>query len=64
MILDILEVHSNWWIYLNTMELFLSNFFTDQNLTPILNSYGHVTKIPRDDGLHSEPTTEVNGNDP
>ena len=27
-------------------------------------SYGDVTKIPRDDGLLSEPTTEVNGNDP
>ena len=27
-------------------------------------SDGHVTKIPRDDGLLSEPTTEVNGNDP
>ena len=27
-------------------------------------SYGHVTKIPRDDGLLSEKTTEVNGNDP
>ena len=27
-------------------------------------SYGHVTKLPRDDGLLSEPTTEVNGNDP
>ena len=28
-------------------------------------SYGHVTKIPRrDNGLLSEPTTEVNGNDP
>ena len=27
-------------------------------------SYGHVTKIPRDDGLLYEPTTEVNGNDP
>ena len=26
--------------------------------------YGHVTKIPRDYGLFSEPTTEVNGNDP
>ena len=53
------------------MELFLSSFFTDQNLTPnlnkqkkIKNSYGHVTKIPSDDGLLSEPTTEVNGNDP
>ena len=51
------------------MELFLfSNFFTDQYLTPIKkkkrNGYGHVTKIPRDDGLISEPTTEVNGNDP
>ena len=27
-------------------------------------SYGHVKKIPRDDGLLSEPTTGVNGNDP
>ena len=27
-------------------------------------SYAHVTKIPRDDGVLSEPTTEVNGNDP
>ena len=27
-------------------------------------NYGHGTKIPRDDGLLSEPTTEVNGNDP
>ena len=27
-------------------------------------SYGHVTKIPRDDGLLSEPTTEVNEDDP
>ena len=27
-------------------------------------SYGHVTKISRDDGLLSEPTTELNGNDP
>ena len=27
-------------------------------------SYGHVSKIPHDDGLLSEPTTEVNGNDP
>ena len=25
-------------------------------------SYGHVTKIPRDDSLLSEPTTDVNGN--
>ena len=25
-------------------------------------SCGHVTKTPRDDGLLSEPTTEVNGN--
>ena len=33
-----------------------------QFLTKI--SYGHVTKIPREDGLLSEPTTEVNGNDP
>ena len=37
MILDTLEVHSNWWIYLYTMELLFSSFFTDQNLTPILN---------------------------
>ena len=43
-----------------------SSFFTDKNLTPILNThgYGHVTKIPRDDGVLYEPTTEVNGNDP
>ena len=27
-------------------------------------SYGHLTKMPCDDGLLSEPTTEVNGNDP
>ena len=27
-------------------------------------SHGHVTKIPRDDGPLSEPTAEVNGNDP
>ena len=44
------------------------NSFTDQNPTPIKKkkkiTYGHVTKIPRDDGLLSEPTTEVNGNDP
>ena len=48
------------------MELFFSSFFADQNLTPIQTkiSYCHVTKIPRDDGLLSEPTTEVNGNDP
>ena len=45
------------------------SFFTDQNLKPILNnnkkknSYGHVTKILRDDGLLSEQTTEVNSND-
>ena len=48
------------------MELFFSSFCTDQNLTPILNKnqYGHVTKTPRDDGLLSQPTTEVNDNDP
>ena len=49
------------------MELFFSSFYTDQNLTPISNKnqfIGHVTKIPHDDGLLSEPTTEVNGNDP
>ena len=45
-------------------ETIFSNFFTDQNLKPILNSCGHVTKIPRDHGLLSEPTTGVNGNDP
>ena len=45
------------------MELFFSKL---QNLTPILNknSYGHVKKIPRNDGLLSEPTTEMNLNDP
>ena len=42
-----------------------SSFCTDQNLTPILNEnqHGHVTKIPCDDGILSEPATEVNGND-
>ena len=47
------------------MELFFSSFFTDQNRTPILKSlsYDHVTKISVYDGLLSEPTTEVNGND-
>ena len=45
-------------------------FFQASSLIRILRqfqtktSYGHVTKIPRDDGLLSEPTTEVNGNDP
>ena len=33
-----------------------------QFLTKI--SYGHVTKIPRDEVLLSEPTTKVNENDP
>ena len=66
MVLDTLEVHSNCRIYLYTMELFFSSFFTYQDLTPVLNkfSYGHVTKTPNDDCLLSEPTTEVNGNDP
>ena len=47
--------------------IILSNICTDQNLTPISKqkmSYGHVTKIPRDDSLFSEPASEVNGNDP
>ena len=46
---------------------FFSNFYTDQNLTPNLNKNQlrkSVTKIPRDEGLLSEPTTEVNANDP
>ena len=48
------------------MELF---FFQASLLIRILANfkteicYGHVTKIPRDDGLLSEPTTGVNGND-
>ena len=49
------------------MELLFLSVFTDQNLTPIINrkiSNSHVTKIPRDDGLLSESTTEVNGNNP
>ena len=48
------------------MELFFSSFFTDQILRQFKTkiSYGHVTKIPRDISLLSEPTTEVNGNDP
>ena len=52
-------------VYNGTIFFFLC-FFTDHNLTPIFNkiSYGHVIKIPRDDGLFSEATTEVKGNDP
>ena len=48
------------------MELFFSTFFTDQNLTPILNKnqLRSCDEVPRDDGLLSEPTTKVNGNDP
>ena len=46
----------------NKKNIVFATFFADQNITPNLN--GHVTKIPRDDGLLSEPTTEVNGNDP
>ena len=43
-----------------------SNFFTDQNLTPNLNKIQlrSCDEIPRDDGLISVPTTQVNGNDP
>ena len=45
------------------MELFFqASFISLLRQTKI--SYVHVTKIPRDDGLLSEPTTEVNGNDP
>ena len=66
MIPDTLEVHLNCKIYLYTMELFFQTslliIILRQFLTKI--SYGHLTKIPRDDGLLSEPTTEVNGNDP
>ena len=56
-------------IYQCTIELFFfffSSFFTDQNPTPILNKnqLRSCDEIPRDDGLVSEPTTEVNGNDP
>ena len=49
------------------MELF---FFQASLLIRIIRqfstkvSYGPVTKIPRDDGLLYEPTTEVNANDP
>ena len=45
---------------------FSSSFFTDQNLTPILfkNQLWSCNEKPRDEGLLSEPTTEVNGKDP
>ena len=48
------------------MELFFSSFFTDQSLTPILNKsqLRSCDEISCDDGLLSEPTTEVNSNDP
>ena len=41
-----------------------TTFFTNQNITQTKISYGHVTKIPRDDSQLSEATIEVNGNDP
>ena len=44
------------------MELFSQASLLIRVLRQI--SYGHVTIIPHDDGLLSEPTTEVNGNDP
>ena len=45
------------------MELLFSSFVTDHNLNYTKISNGHVTKKkkPRDYGLLSEPTTEVNG---
>ena len=49
------------------MELFFSSFFTDQNLTPILNENQLRpcdVNTTSSDGLLFEPTTEVNGNDP
>ena len=53
----------NLLVYTGTI---FSSSFTDQNHTSVLNkiSYSHVMKIPRGDCLLSEPTTEVNGNDP
>ena len=63
MILDTLETYEFTCIQ-------WSDFFQASLLIRILSqfqtkiSYGHVMKIPRDDGLLSEPTTEVNGNDP
>ena len=48
------------------MELFLQASLVIRILRQFYTktSYGHVTKVPRDDGLLSEPTTEINGNDP
>ena len=47
------------------MELFFfSSFFTDQNLTPILNKNQLRSCDVNTDGLLFEPTTEVSGNDP
>ena len=48
----------NLLVYNETIFLLFLRFFTDQNLMSILNK-----KILLDDGLLSEPTTEVNGND-
>ena len=56
MILNTLEVHSNLWIYRFTIELFFQ--------ASLLIRIFILTKIPRDEGLLSKPTTEVNGNDP
>ena len=66
MILDTLEVHLKTdeftCIKWNSFLKLLYRSESNANLTKI--SYGHVTKIPRDDSLISEPTTEVNGNNP
>ena len=61
MIPETLEVHSNWWIYLYTMQI----VFQASMLTQIVNEneYRSCDKISRDDWLLSEPTTMVNGND-
>ena len=60
MIPDTLEVHSNWWIYLYTKELFFQASLLIRIVRQLYAkmSYGHVTKISRDDGLLSEPATD------
>ena len=55
---------------LTSLALYNGTIFPASLLIRILRqfstkiSYGHMTKIPRDDGLLSEPTTEVNENNP
>ena len=47
------------------MELFVQTYLLIRILRQFLTkmSFGHVTKMSREERLLSEPTTEVNGNE-